>query len=328
MELSMKKRAFLQTVAGAGVAWVAGASRFANAAVYPTMPITLVVPLAPGGSADGIARLVAQGMARGLGQPVVVDNRAGAGGSIGATYVARAKPDGHTLLYATSSHSANMSLYRPAPFDLVKDYAPVTILARPPLVMVVNSNLPVSSVPDFIKWAKASGQANYGSAGNGTSSHLAAALFSKMASLQMQHIPFKGGSPANLELLAGRLDVVFAPMVEVLSHLESGKLKALGMAGPTRSPRMPQAAPIAETLPGYDVQIWHGIMAPAGTDPAIVAVLAREAQKALQTPEMKKQLAADGTEAVGSTPLAFANLLPSDIAGWAQLVKLSGAVIE
>jgi tripartite-type tricarboxylate transporter receptor subunit TctC len=324
----MDKRSFLKITAGAGALCASGAWRAAGAATYPTMPVTLVVPLAPGGSADGIARLVAQGMARGLGQPVVVDNRAGAGGSIGATYVAKAKADGYTLLYATSSHSANMSLYKPAPFDLVKDYAPITILARPPLVMVANSNLPASNVPDFVKWAKASGKVNYGSAGNGTSSHMAAALFSKLASLPMQHVPFKGGSPANLELLAGRLDVVFAPMVEVLPYLESGKLKALGVCGPTRSPRLPQAAPIAEALPGYDVQIWHGLVAPAGTDPAIVALLAREAQKALQAPETKKQLAAEGTEAVGSTPQEFASLIPGDIAAWAQLVKLSGAVVE
>ncbi|MES2184143.1 MAG: tripartite tricarboxylate transporter substrate binding protein [Pseudomonadota bacterium] len=325
----MQKRAFLQAVQmAAGAALLGGVSRFASAAAYPTQPITLVVPLAPGGSADGIARLVAQGMAPGLGQPVIVDNKAGAGGSIGATYVAKARPDGYTMLYATSSHSANMSLYKPPPFDLVKDYSPITVLARPPLVMVVNSSLPVSNVPEFIAWAKASGKANYGSAGNGTNSHMAAALFGKMAALSLQHIPFKGGAPANLELLAGRIDVVFAPMVEVLPYIEGGKLKVLGVTGPTRSPRLPQAAPIADTLPGYKVQIWHGLMAPAGTDPAIVAQLAAAAQKALQSPEARRQLAAEGTEAVGSTPREFASLLPGDIADWDRLVKLSGAVIE
>lgn len=313
----------------AGTATALSAPRFAFAANFPVRPVTIVVPLAPGGSADGIARLVAQGMTRGLGQPVVVENKAGAGGSIGASFVAKSRADGHTLLYATSSHSANMSLYKPAPFDLLKDFAPVTILARPPLVMAVNSNLPVSNVPEFISWAKALGRTlNYGSAGSGTNSHMAAALFSKLAALPMQHIPFKGGAPAILELMAGRIEAVFSPMVEVLQHVESGKLKVLGMTGPARSPRMPQAAPIADTLPGYDIQIWHGLMAPAGTDPAIVAQLAAEANKSLLLSETRRQLAGEGTEVVGSTPQAFAAMLPADIVLWAGLVKLSGAVVE
>ncbi len=327
----MEKREFLRTLA-AGALTAGGTAPFAGvarAATWPTQPVTLVVPLAPGGSADGLARLVAKGMQAGLGQPVVVDNRAGAGGSIGATYVAKARPDGYTLLYATSSHSANMSLYKPAPFDLVKDYAPVTVLARPPLVLVVNSGLPVASVAEFITWAKAktSGPATYGSAGNGTSSHMAAALFAKMAGLQMEHIPFKGGAPANMELMAGRLDMVIGPLVEMLPYLDGGKLKVLAICGPTRSPRMPNAAPIGDTLPGYNVTMWHGLMAPAGTDPAIVAQLAREAKKALQMPETLKQLAADGTEPVGGSPQEFASMLPGDIDYWANLVKLSGAVI-
>jgi tripartite-type tricarboxylate transporter receptor subunit TctC len=326
MEYVVHKRTFLRATAGAALS--AGLGRYTLAASYPDRPITVVVALAPGGSADGLARLVTRGMSQGLGQPFVVDNRAGAGGSIGAAYVAKSKPDGYTLLYATSSHAVNMSLYKPQPFDLVKDFEPITVLARPPIVMVVNSHLPVSSVAEFIAWAKANGNASYGSAGNGSTAHLAAALFAEMASLKMQHIPFKGGAPANLELLAGRLDVVFAPMVEVLGYLESGKLKALGVTGTKRSPRMPKVPPIADTLPGYQVNLWHGLMAPAGTDPAITALLAREAQKSLQLPETRKQMAADGNEPVGSTPKQFAEMLPGDIAEWARLVKLSNAVIE
>jgi tripartite-type tricarboxylate transporter receptor subunit TctC len=302
---------------------------YAQQPSFPQGPITIVVPYAPGGSSDNTARLVAKALAERLKQPVLVDNKPGAGGNIGAAQVAKARADGHTLLFAVSSHAANMALYKKPGFDLLKDFAPVSLISTIPNVLVVQGAAPASRLADFIKLAgRANPSLTYGSAGNGTSSHLAAAHFAKMANVTLQHIPFKGGAPANQELLAGRLDAVFAPMVEILPHLESGKLKALGVTSPQRSPRLPQVPAIAEALPGYKSVLWNSLMAPAGTPPEVVAVLGDAVQQILKNPEVRAQLEAQGTVPIGSTPQEFARMLPAEVADWAKAVQITGATLD
>ena len=313
-----------------GIALLAAAlPALAQQATFPTGPITIVVPYAPGGSSDTTARLLAGGLTKRLKQTVLVDNKPGAGGNIGAAGVAKAKADGYTLLFATSSHAANLALYKQPGYDLLKDLAPVSLVSSIPNVLVVSSSSPAGSVAEFIKLAKASTNAlNYGSAGNGTSSHLAAAEFTALAGVNMQHVPFKGGAPANQELLAGRLDVVFAPMVEILPFVEGGKLKALGVTSAKRSPRMPNVPAIGEALPGYKSEVWNSLMAPAGTPAPVIAQIAAAVQDVLKDPEVRKQLESQGTVPVGSTPAEFARMLPAEIADWAKAVKSANVTLD
>jgi tripartite-type tricarboxylate transporter receptor subunit TctC len=311
------------------MALVAAAPAFAQDPAFAQGPITIVVPYAPGGSSDSTARLVAKGLAERLKVPVLIDNKPGAGGNIGAAMVARAKPDGQTLLFAVSSHAANMALYRKPGFDLLKDFAPISLISTIPNVLVVQASSKASSLAGFIKLA---GTANppltYGSAGNGTSSHLAAAQFAKDAHVTLQHIPFKGGAPANQELLAGRLDAVFAPMVEILPYVESGKLRALGVTSTKRSERMPDVPAIDEVLPGYKSDLWNSLMAPAGTPAPVVAKLATAVHEVLEDPKLRAQMKAQGTVPVGSTPQEFAKMLPGEVADWAKAVRISGATLD
>jgi tripartite-type tricarboxylate transporter receptor subunit TctC len=301
----------------------------AQAAEYPESPISIVVPYTPGGSSDYTARVVARGLSKVLGQAVIVENKPGAGGNIGATYVGQSKPDGYTLLFAVSSHATNMTLYKSPNFDLIKDFAPISLVSYIPNVLVVPKDFPSNNLAEFIAEAKKPGaQINYGSAGNGSSSHLAAALFNKMTGAHMDHIPYKGGAPANQDLLAGRLQAVFAPMVEVLPFIETGKMKALGVTTAKRSSRLPNVPAIDEALPGYKAVLWNSLMAPKGADPAIVNKLANAVKAVLANPETKKMLESQGTQVVGSTPAEFAQLLPQEVKAWAELVKISNASID
>ena len=297
--------------------------------VYPVRAINIVVPYSPGGSSDATARLLAQGLGKVLGQSVVVENKPGAGGNIGAAYVAKARPDGYTLLFATSSHATNMTLYKSLNYDLIKDFAPVSLVSYIPNVLVVNEKFPAKNLKEFIDIVQSKKiPINYGSAGNGSSSHLAGALFNELAHGQMTHIPYKGGAPANQDLLAGRLQAVFAPMVEVLPFIESGRLRALGVTTPKRSSRLPDVPAIDEALPGYKAALWNSLMAPKGTDPAIVAKLAQAVKTVIDEPATKKILASQGTLGIASTPEDFAKLLPGEIKTWGQMVKISGATVE
>lgn len=313
-----------------GLALLAAAlPALAQQAPFPTGVITIVVPYAPGGSSDTTARLLAVGLSNRLKQTVIVENKPGAGGNIGAASVAKAKADGHTLLFATSSHAANLALYKKPGYDLLKDFAPVSLVSFIPNVLVVSSSSPAGTVAEFIKLAKASANSlNYGSAGNGTSSHLAAAEFTALAGINMQHVPFRGGAPANQELLAGRLDVVFAPMVEVLPFVEGGKLKALGVTSAKRSPRMPNVPAIGEALPGYKSELWNSLMAPAGTPAPVIDQIAAAVQNVLKDAEVRKQFESQGTVPVGSTPADFARMLPTEIADWAKTVKSANASLD
>jgi tripartite-type tricarboxylate transporter receptor subunit TctC len=296
---------------------------------FPSKNITLIVPLAPGGSTDSTARQVADKLRNVLGQSVIVDNRAGAGGNIGAAMVAKAAPDGYTLLMATSTHATNPSLYKTLPYDLQKDLTPVVQIAFIPNVLVVRGDFPAKTLEEFIKYVKEAKELiTYGSAGNGTSQHLSGSLFNNMAGGKMSHVPYKGGAPANADLLAGQISAVFAPLVEVLSYIETGRFKALGVTTKTRSPRLPNVPAIDEYLPGYEVVLWNGLFAPANTPPEIVNKLNAAVKKVLQEPDVEKTFAAQGTRLVGNSPAEFKQFVGTEVEKWARLVKISGAVVE
>ncbi|MBV7483802.1 tripartite tricarboxylate transporter substrate binding protein [Bordetella sp. BOR01] len=305
------------------------ASPLAWADNWPTRPITLVVPLAPGGSTDATARLIAQKLPKELGQPVVVENRAGAGGNIGADYVAKASPDGYTFLMSTTTLITNVTLYKNMPLDVQKDLAPVSRVSLIPNVLMVNTNFPAQNLDDFIAYVKKhKNTVNYGSAGNGTSQHLSGSLFGQMADVSMTHVPYKGGAPANSDLLAGQIQAVFSPMVEILPFIDSGKLRPLAVTTRERSPRLPDVPAVSEALPGYEVVLWNGVWAPAGTPAPVIQRMNRAINAVLADAEVKKILREQGSTPAGDTPEAFRALVGTEIKKWGDLVKSSGASIE
>ena len=280
----MERRSFAKGLAALPLmlapmlAGAVGRSAQAQARWTPDKPLRIVVPFAAGGSTDVTARLVAQALGERLGQSVIVDNRAGAGGNIGAETVARAEPDGYTLILATSStHATNAALYRRLPFNPVRDFTPISQIAFIPNLLVVNPDVPVNSVAELVAYAKARpGQLNYGSGGAGTSLHLAAAVFAHRAGIDMVHVPYRGGAPVAADLVSGKMQVSFSPLVEVLQQVRAGKLRALGVTTARRSAVLPDVPAISEVIPGYEVALWNGIMGPAGLPAPVVARLASE----------------------------------------------------
>lgn len=291
--------------------------------------ITLVVPFAAGGSTDATARLLADKLGKELGQQVIIDNRAGAGSNIGSAYVAKADPDGYTLLLATSSIATNVSLYKSTGFDVRKDLVPVSQVAVIPNVLTINNDVPAKTLPEFIDYVRQKKvPISYGSAGSGSASHLSGALFNSMAKGDMLHVPYKGGAPANTDLMGGQVQAVFSPLVEVLAYIESGKLRALGVTTKTRSPRLPNVPAVAEVLPGFEVALWNGVFVPAATAPAIVDKLSAAIRKVTQDPAVRKTLTDQGSAPVGNTPAEFKKILDQEIDKWGKLVKLSGASVD
>lgn len=313
-----------------GCAMLAAQAAFpAFAEPWPSKPIKLVVPYPPGGSTDVTARVIAEGLRPLLGQSVVIDNRPGAGGNIGAESVARSAPDGYTLLMATSTHVTNMSLYKNLPYDFVQDFAPVSQIAFIPNVLVVGQNLPVGNLAEFIAYVKGGRHmVNYGTAGNGSSQHLSSALFNSMVQGNMVHVPYKGGAPATADLLAGQIQVYFGPLVEVLPHVRGGKVKALGITTKRRSPLLPAVPTIGEMLPGYEVALWNAILAPARTPADIVNKLNEAIVKVLHQPEVRARLAEQGSEPVGNSPPEFRQFIATEVDKWRALVMISGAKVE
>ncbi|WP_397410330.1 Bug family tripartite tricarboxylate transporter substrate binding protein [Polaromonas sp.] len=303
---------------------------------WPTKPVRIVVPFAPGGTTDILARAVAPELTKAFGQPFIVDNRAGAGGNVGADLVAKSPGDGYTLLMGTvGTHGINKSLYSKMPYDPQKDFAPITLVAGVPNVMVMNAEkaakLGINSVADFVKYAKAHpGQFSMASSGNGTSIHLAGELFKSQTGIFMTHIPYRGSGPALLDLIGGNVDVMFDNLPSAMPQIKGGKLKAFAVTSAQRSTAMPELPTVEEAgkLKGFEASSWFGLLAPAGTPPDVVNRIQQEVAKALATPAIKEKMLAQGAIPSGNTPQEFAKLIDAEISKWAKVVKASGAKVD
>ena len=299
------------------------------AQTYPDRPVRLVVGFPPGGAADILGRMAAQQLSAGLGQQVVVDNRGGAGGLIATEITARANPDGYTLLFTSIPHVINPHLYSKVTYDALKDFVPVIQFVSVPLMMASSPALPAKTVKELIAFAKSKpGQVNYGSGGSGSSSHLAMELFKSMAGVDLVHVPYKGTGPLITDMLGGQIALTIASAVPLSPQVRSGKLRGMGVTGPRRSPAFPDLPAIAETVSGYEVVNWFGIVAPAGTARTIVNRINSELNKGLQSAELVKTLGAQTAEAVGGSPEAFGKVIRADFAKWAKVVKASGARVD
>ena len=302
----------------------------ASAQTYPARPIHLIVPFPPGGVTDIVGRIIAQRLSEGLGQQVVVENRGGGNGSIGAQLASKAAPDGYTLLMGTATHAINATFMPNAGFDLERDFAPVSLVASVPLLLAVNPSMPITDVKSLVAYAKANpGKLNFASGSTGSASHLAGEMLKSAAGIQMTHIPYKGGGPAVQDLIAGHVGLMFENMPSILPHVQAGRLRGIATTGPKRSAAIPELPTMIESgFPGFEAGSWYGIFAPAGTPAEIVDRIHSEVVKALQNPEMQKQLSAQGAEPIGNTPKEFAAFIRAEIAKWAQVIKTSGAKAE
>lgn len=303
----------------------------AQAARYPARPIRIVVPLAPAGTTDIVARLVAQRFSEGLGQPVIVDNRPGGGTTIGSALVARAAPDGYTLLLASVSLATTVPLYPKLPYDPIKDFAPVAAVGQSFYVLAVHPSVPVNSVQELIALAKAKPkQVSYASAGAGTITHLTVEQFLANAKIDMLHVPFKGGAPALVALVGAQVQAIFNPIAEILPQVRAGgKVRTLAVTAPQRVPELPEVPALAELgLPGCTVTTWSGIYAPAGTPSAIIERLNAEMNRMAQSAEVQERFRSVGLGVVGGTPAALGEYLSSEIARWTKVVKDAGIRID
>ncbi|HTP94670.1 MAG TPA: tripartite tricarboxylate transporter substrate binding protein [Burkholderiales bacterium] len=293
---------------------------------YPSRPIRIVVPSSAGGGIDIVARVAAPRLAERLGQQVLIDNRPGAGTMIGSELVARAPADGYTLLMSAAPLSINPAIYKKLPYEALRDFAPITLAASYPNVLVVHPSLPVASVQQLIAFARARpGQLSYGSAGIGTNPHFAMELFRSMAKLDLVHVPYKGSAPAVIDLVAGHVQLMAGTMITVIPHVRSGRLRALAVSSARRAAAAPELPTIAESgLPGYEAIQWYGLLAPAQTPKEIVARLHDELVRVLQLPDVKAKIAEDGGDPVGDTPEEFARFMRADTEKWAKLARVAG----
>ena len=293
--------------------------------VYPSKPIKFIVTYPPGGGNDIIARLLAQKMTESMGQPVQVDNRAGAGGTIGTAAAAKSPPDGYTIVLVSPPFVMAPSLYAKLPYDTAKDLIPVTVVGATPNVLVVHPSVPVKSVAELISYARAKPTAlSAATLGSATTQHLAAAMFNSMAKTDVLLVPYKGSAPGMNDLLAGQVQMMFNAMPSTLGNIKSGQLRALGVTSLTRSPLAPEVPTVAETLPGFEVSTWYGVLAPAGTPDAIIQRLNSEIIKAARLPDMRKKLEEQGVELLLYTPQAFGELLKSETIKWAEVIRVTG----
>jgi len=315
-------------LAGLAFASLAGVS---HAQAWPSKPIRWIVPFAPGGTTDILARTIAEKLTPALGKPVIVENNPGAGGSVGATQTAKAAPDGYTIMGGTiSTHAINASLYKKLPYDPVKDFVPITLIARVPNLLVVNPEVPAKNVKELIALLKANpGKYTFASSGNGTSQHLSGELFKSMAGVDMQHIPYKGSPPALQDVVGGQVTMTFDNITTAWPLAKAGKLRPLAVTTAKRSPIAPDVPTLAESgLAGYEVGSWQGVFAPAGTPPDVVKRLNTEIVKIINMPDVRAKLEALGAEPVGNSSDEFATIVKSEVAKWAKVVKESGAHVD
>jgi tripartite-type tricarboxylate transporter receptor subunit TctC len=314
----------------AALALLSGAAEAQSGAAYPMKPLRFVVPYVPGGGTDLMARALAQRMSESMGQSVIVDNRAGAGGNLGMELVAKSPPDGYTIALAlTAQYVVNPALYPKLPYDPVRDYAPIMLVARNPYVLVVHPTVPANSVKELLTLAKArAGQLTFSSSGNGSGAHLSGEMLKTMAGVNMLHIPYKGAGAQMPDLIAGQIHLSFVTWSSVGQYVKAGRLRALGVTTLKRSPALPELPAIAETLPGYDLPVWYGIVAPAATPREIVTRLNAEILRVINTPDFRQRIEIDAVEPIGSTPEQFGDYIKVELVKWAKIVKDSGAKID
>ena len=311
-----------------GVTVANAAMTAAELQAYPSKPIRIIVPFSAGGSGDAIMRAVGQKLTDAWGQPTVIDNRAGAAGSIGSAIVAKSAPDGYTALIASSTYTINPSLYKNLPFDPIRDLQPVTLIASSPFLLLVHPSVPAKTTKELIALAKVK-PLTYGSGGVGSSGHLAAELLSSMAGITLTHVPYKGAGPALIDTLGGQVNLILSSIVSGMPYAKSGRLRALAITTRVRSAALPELPTIAESaLPDYDFSSWYGLLVPTGTPKQIVGRLYTETARALRTPELQQRLSSEGCEPVGNTPEQFAAYLKLEMARWAKVTKASGMHAE
>jgi tripartite-type tricarboxylate transporter receptor subunit TctC len=301
-----------------------------SAQTYPNKPVRLVLPYPPGGGTDVIARPLAQKLTENLGQQVIVDNRGGANGNIGMEFVAKSPADGYTLLFAlTAQYAINPSLYPKLAYDPVKDYAPISLLANAPYLLVVHPSIPAKSTSELIALMKARpGQLAYSSSGNGSGAHLAGEMLRSLAHVQMTHVPYKGAGPAMPDLIAGQVQLSFVTYTAAGPHIKTGRLRALGVTTAKRSPTLPDLPAIAETVAGYDSAVWYGFAAPAGTPAEIVNKLNTEVLRVLAAPDFRSRITLEAVAPIGTSPDEFGSFMKSEIVRWAKVVRESGAKVD
>lgn len=325
---SRLRRALLASMALTASALLAPVAYAADA--WPAKPIQLVIPYPPGGSADLLGRPLGMQLQQQLGQPVVLEYKPGAGGTLASQYVARAKPDGYTVFMVLAAHAINDSLYPKLPYDTRKDFAPVSLVANLPMVVAASGKLPAKNIHELIQAAKAApGKLTFGSAGNGNTGHLAAEYFSSIAGVKMTHVPYKGSAGVVNAMLAGDIDLTFDSISTSMPHIRGGRMHALAVTSPQRSALAPEVPTVQEQgMAGFDVTGWYALIAPAGTPPEITQRLSREIAAALRQPQLQSQLAAGGYEPVGSTPEALQAHIEREITRWAAVVKSTGARVD
>ena len=297
---------------------------------FPSRPLRVIVPFSPGGAVDGPMRLIAQHLSQRLGQPVVVENKPGAGATIGTDVVAKAAPDGYTLLLASQTNAISATLYSNLPFDPIEDFTPVTLIGREPGVVVVNPAVPVTTLQQLIAYVKERpGQIDYASSGNGSGQHLFAALLASRTGMKMNHVPYRGSGQATTDLLGGVVAMSIPGTAGMVGHIKAGKLRALAVTGAARSPQLPDVPTVMEAgVPDYEAYVWMGLLAPKGTPPAIVERLNREVLAVLVLEDVKKYMATAGIEIVGSTPAEFGTFFRHEKNLWAKVIRDTGAKIE
>ena len=309
---------------------LAAGAEIAVAQPYPTKSIRMIIPAPPGGGVDTVARAIAPRLSEAVGQPVVADNRAGAGTMIGSELTAKAPPDGYTVLMVTNSHTINAALVKNLRYDPIRDFSPVTQVSAAPLLLLVHPSVPAASVKELIALARRRpGELLYASAGTGSGTHLAGALFESMAKIRLVHVPYKGGIPGLTDLVGGHVQIMFNNLISAGSLMNAGRLRALAVTGAKRMTALPQLPTVAESgVPGYETGSWYGVLVPAQTPPDVIALLNREFTRIVKTAEIREKFALEGSEAVGSTPQEFAQLMQSEIQKWARLVSGLGIRID